>query len=1159
MKRLFKFMSQKWVISIIGLIALLFVVWFGGPYLGIGKSQPLAEPFNRLLAILIIIFIWGFNNLRHRVKASQANESMIDNLAAAPESEPEIPVDASAEEVATLQQRFEEATKHLKQTSLRDRIFGKQYLYDLPWYIIIGPPGCGKTTLLENSGLEFPLARYQQDKKISGVGGTRNCDWWFTDDAVLLDTAGRYTTQDSDQNTDSGAWLGFLKLLRKHRPRRPLNGVIVALGAEELLTKSDQARELHAQTIRTRLQELYAELGTDLPVYFLVTKMDLIAGFNEFFDDLGQSERAQVWGMTFALDDKKGPQEKTALFANEFDALLTQLNERELWRLYQERDVNRRSLIHGFPQQIAGLKPILETFIQKTFGPNRFERAPKLRGIYLTSGTQQGSPIDRVMSNLAGSFGLNLQSLPAYQGRPRSYFINRLFKDVLFQESELAGANVRYERQRMWLQRGAFSVAIVLAIGIIVAWSTSFTRNQLWVNKLDNRIEQYQQVNASLPAEPNLDEMLKQLDNAKEISLVYQAGDKAPWLMGMGLYQGHKLDDAADQAYLRILQNTLLPDIKSRLESDMLKGRDDAETQRRLLSLYMMLAEPSALDTNTFRPWVSANWADNLGGQNAIHDRMLSHLDALLQTEFKPQSLDARLISKTQQVVCDIPLTRQIYSRLRQMAEAKTKTFNLKRLSTAVTKNIISKPNKQNSVAGFYTFDGYHDIVEEQGLSTANLTIEENLRVCQDKQEALQLADPEQLMRQVKLQYFDDYIAQWDAFLASLTLANINNLNTTVDMLAALSGRESPIEQLVNAISEQTILERAKIKNVLEHFDLTKELSKPSNPVEKRFSPIHLLLREQDDKPSGVEEIRLKLQDLYGYSAEIAEASDKNEAAFEAAKVRMSQKQKDAIRDLRSTARSLPTPIAGIVESAATQSWGTILGSARAHINTVWRSTVLREYRSRIENRYPIFLKGRQDTSLADFGQFFGESGTVDKFISNYLASFIDTRRWRLRMIDGRSIGISSSALKQIRRATQIREMFFQDGGRQATLSFKLKPISLDANVKRFTLDLNGKLLTYQHGPARTTNIEWPGSVENNQVRVIFDRLGSSSFSIIKEGPWAWFQLLDDSDVFRQNDNQVDIAFSTAGLTATYQLDASSTTNPFSTGEHTKFRCPERL
>ena len=121
---------------------------------------------------------------------------------------------------------------------------------------------------------------------VRGVGGTRNCDWWFTDEAILLDTAGRYTTQDSDRIADGAGWAGFLQLLKKHRRRQPINGVLVAYSASDLLTRSDAEFEGDATAIRQRVEELHRHLGIELPIYLLVTKADLVAGFREYFEDL---------------------------------------------------------------------------------------------------------------------------------------------------------------------------------------------------------------------------------------------------------------------------------------------------------------------------------------------------------------------------------------------------------------------------------------------------------------------------------------------------------------------------------------------------------------------------------------------------------------------------------------------------------------------------------------------------------------------------------------------------------------------------------------------------------------------------------------------------------------------------------------------------------
>ena len=189
--------------------------------------------------------------------------------------------------------------------------------------MLIGPPGAGKTTALVNSGLKFPLSRGATPAAVAGVGGTRYCDWWFTEDAVLIDTAGRYTTQDSDAKADQQSWFAFLDLLKKNRPRQPINGVLVAISLEDLMIMSPAEINAHANAIRARLLELHDRLKVDFPVYALFTKADLVAGFMEFFAGLGENGRKQVWGATFQTNDKTRNLVGEVPF--EFDALIERL------------------------------------------------------------------------------------------------------------------------------------------------------------------------------------------------------------------------------------------------------------------------------------------------------------------------------------------------------------------------------------------------------------------------------------------------------------------------------------------------------------------------------------------------------------------------------------------------------------------------------------------------------------------------------------------------------------------------------------------------------------------------------------------------------------------------------------------------------------------
>jgi type VI secretion system protein ImpL len=342
-------------------------------------------------------------------------------------------------ELETIRARFKQAAEDLDGARFASPDGKGREVEELPWYVIIGAPGSGKTTALLNSGLRLPLyTGNDASPSIPGVGGTRNCDWWFTDEAVLLDTAGRYTTQDSDRKADAAAWLGFLGLLKQFRPKRPLNGALVTVSVMDLLlwTKAERAR--YAGHVRMRLAEMVAALETRFPVYVLVTKVDLLAGFVEFFGDMDATARAQVWGTTFALD--VDPATIAGPYTKDFAALEERLGAEMLARLHEEPDLQRRALIYRFPQQFHSMGALVGEFLALAFGTRIDEQPLWLRGAYYSSGTQEGNPIDRVLVALARSFRLDRAAVKGPAGTGKSFFLTRLLREVVFSEAELAAA-----------------------------------------------------------------------------------------------------------------------------------------------------------------------------------------------------------------------------------------------------------------------------------------------------------------------------------------------------------------------------------------------------------------------------------------------------------------------------------------------------------------------------------------------------------------------------------------------------------------------------------------------------------------------------------------------------------------------------------------------
>src|SRR4030095_4583556 len=111
-----------------------------------------------------------------------------------------------------------------------------------------------------------------------------------------------------------------------------INGVILTISAQDLMVQGHAGREAYVAAARRRLTELNKELQIQLPVYVMVTKCDLVAGFSEYFDDLEKDGRAQVWGVTFPYEQTLDGEASEA-YPSEFDRLIARLNERLFARI----------------------------------------------------------------------------------------------------------------------------------------------------------------------------------------------------------------------------------------------------------------------------------------------------------------------------------------------------------------------------------------------------------------------------------------------------------------------------------------------------------------------------------------------------------------------------------------------------------------------------------------------------------------------------------------------------------------------------------------------------------------------------------------------------------------------------------------------------------
>lgn len=1194
MKKIINFFKNKIVISILGLIALCVLIWFVGPSIKFGEDNtaPLSSLVGRLVAIIIIVVLWGLNNLRIQLQNKKNNDEFVEELEKNQKQVDSGATEQTTKEVEQISERFSQALATLKTTKFNSGESSKA-LYELPWYIIIGPPGSGKTTALINSTLDFPLAKQFGKGALQGVGGTRNCDWWFTDDAVLVDTAGRYTTQDSHKVIDSSGWEGFLNLLKRNRKRRPINGAIIAISLQDLLIQSEEERIVNAKTIRTRIDELMEKLEIRFPIYLMFTKTDLVSGFSEFFEDLSIQEREQVWGISLPNMTKASENPDFEFFEDEYDSLVQRLYDRVLWRVHQERDINRRGVVQGFPQQMENLKSIVTGFVRQTFVKNRYQLQPYLRGIYFTSGTQDGTPIDKLMTSVASSFGFSrdVAQMPHQQGK--SYFIGNLFKRVIFPESELVGSNQRYEKMLFWARKvGYVGMAAVLA-GLLFVWTGSLTQHEIYMSEVEENVNEFKAENKRLnPRSKDLRATLPVLNSLLNASLVYDK-EEHPWLSGMGLYDD-EVDVAADNAYQSKLRTILKPRLVDYLGAYLRQGHRGGDLYN-TFRVYLMFNKIERMNKDIVLKWFKESLDTNLHGEASKRQQIYKHIENLLTLNLEPAELNSRLVDSTRNLLLRVPVSQRIYSRIRTNADYNQPVdlLNLFGESVRDTYKVDTSVSSALSVPWMFTIDGYNNIDFSTDSDVIKDVMNDRWVLTDSNKEKVDFVeeDFDEISKQVKEHYLAEYVQVWKNVYKSLSIAEFRDMRHAAEVLASMTDPVySPLLAILQIAKENTEL-TPPITDKLPDASITSKSpvaskgsrtaamlaasagSKFDTVVDKQFKSVNLLLRESPQRAAPVNLIVQNIQQLHDFIDGILITPDPSKQAFEVSKARYQSNAVNAITSLETYAKKLPEPVKDWLQSLADQSWKVVLRSGRQHLDREWKTRVYSSFSKGLANGYPLKRRAREELAVLDFAEFFKPNGTLDKFYVELVRPFINSRSWQNKVVGGRHIAISQEVLDQLKRAQMIKEVFFKQNPESPSISFQMKPDNMNKKDARFTLELGRERMSYNHGPKFWKNLTWSGEDDNNRVRIIFEDLNGEFHSKTYDGPWAWFRLQDSAQLKRTNKAKIySVKYSVdqelnsgSGRSMkvshfiTYQIKAKSVNNPFSGNLLGAFRCPESI
>jgi type VI secretion system protein ImpL len=1196
MQWLVALLRRRRLIVAAGFILLILLIVVAGSWFGL-------SPTTRMFGVMLVLFLWVLLLMYERMQAYRGAARLEQSIKAQAEDQLLAIRPEKRKEIEEFKQQLADAIDALKKSRLGRGRSGKAALYALPWYMFIGPPAAGKTTAIMNSGLEFPFGA----DRIRGVGGTRNCDWFFSNSAILLDTAGRYTTEEEDTEE----WYAFLDMLKKHRRRKPINGVIVGVSIADLASANIEELEWHATNIRRRIDELIQRLGVRFPVYLVFTKCDLLQGFVDFFEDLNRRGREQVWGCTLTREQQEDPNPRD-VFEAEFQALLETLMDMRLTRLSVRMKRENRLRAYVFPLELQAAGANLAHFVGKVFQPNPYQESPVFRGFYFTSGTQEGVPIDRVIQSMARQFDLPPEVIEQFdpEMETKSYFIHDLFTDVIIADQNMAERTSRAAMQSRLMRMGAMAGSGVLLAGFILAVSQAFIRSKLELRAVASAARQMENVRWDSGA--SLSKNFLRLERLRERIVDLEGSGRASSLLRLGMARGGWVAKPARRLYHRkagaFIKSHLYGELARRMRAFTGGADFPREQMYNHLKAYLLMGlESVRLDT---------------AGQNflrrellsVLDDRFLQYMDPEEMQELRPlierqvqfyvQSLaegeidafdnDKRLVRQVRSLIFEPPSIRTVYARLRREAEGRLEPFTLESAVAGRSLELFRPPPQ---VPGLFTRAGWESYMKDAIDAESEDPGKEDWVLGTGRQRLPpEMRDPATMARSLRSLYFADYVDAWRNFLRGLRYEPFGDIDETSDRLRLISDPlESPLVLLLSRVSEETTLESRLAGGIREkagglvgrvgrkiglgddQIPSAEEYLVPRHPVDRQFAALHSLMTPTADGGAGVAgPLGSALNQFKAVRDEIEAIRSEPERAKEyAARV-----LRDRAGGLPEALRTVRSALAGmdritrevLFEQPIREAWAAILRQAQQDLNELWRMRVYRPFRNTLANDYPFNPRGR-DASIVDVERFFQPgTGTIWTFVEDELRPFIRRDSWKPQLWEGRGIQLSSATVAALKKAQAIAQGLFYRGALQ--VDFRLQPelptpLTISGPtpiVDQVCLTIDGVQDCYRMGRPRWIDFTWPGRTGPPGANLeILTRGGSSSEPKRFDGDWGWFRLLGKARIQRESSTSYRLQWlftreDRYHVLVKYRLQASSAYNPFGRFKtFFDFRCPDRL
>jgi type VI protein secretion system component VasK len=329
--------------------------------------------------------------------------------------------------------------------------------YSMPWYLVLGSPGSGRSTAIRSLNLSWPRG----DNPLPMGGGQPLCSYWMPEKAIFIEPTARVVGPSRQQ----GLLTELAEDLKAARPREPIDGIVLVVNTQIIADSTEDGVDDYAKALRKELIEVNQTLGTDVPVYIVVSGYDALWGFGDAFRWNADRRDEGSWG--FALPLGTTIKEAPARVKQELEGLAARIESMCFAKLSSEDNPAERTRAFQHLSEARNVLTKLGAFLHLVTMDNAYERAPWVRALAIGSGVPSTGQHLRHNAQRFASMGLQL---PTQSGTPTpgGMPLHGLIDAVLIPERDLVPTRVRWRDDKLLLI--LVMLAAVLWLGIVIVY-----------------------------------------------------------------------------------------------------------------------------------------------------------------------------------------------------------------------------------------------------------------------------------------------------------------------------------------------------------------------------------------------------------------------------------------------------------------------------------------------------------------------------------------------------------------------------------------------------------------------------------------------------------------------------------------------------------------